>query len=70
MTLFSSVAFSNEGSEVIERHNVLKKLMVKELTFGEKAKLKNYTTISFIYKNHLIYCHLANDKSIPKLICH
>ena len=70
MTLFSSVAFSNEGSEIIERHDVLKKLMVEELTVGEKAELKNYTTISFVYKNELIYCHLATDESIPKLICH
>ena len=65
-----SVAFSGEDLKIIERHKVLKQMMIKELTVGEKAEFKDYTTISFFYKNHLIYCHLATDNSVPKLICH
>ena len=70
MPIISSIAFSDEGLKIIERHNVLKKLMVKELTTGENAEFKDYTTISFLYKNQIIYCYLANDKSVPQLICH
>ena len=63
-------AFAEELNKMVQRYDVKKKLLVKKLTEGEEAKLRNYSTISFFYKGKLVYCHLSKDQSDPQIICH
>ena len=56
--------------EIIERTNFQKKMSVKNLTQGKNGQLKHYRTFSFNLSGKLIFCHISNDGSEPRVICH
>ena len=65
--------FSSETREkikIIERVNFQKKMSVKNLTNVTDGRLKNYRTFSFNLSGKLIFCHISNDGSEPRVICH
>jgi hypothetical protein len=70
VSILATHSFAVDGENIIERPNVKKILLVKELKSGEESEFKNHTTISLQYKGGLIYCHIANDGSAPKIMCH
>ena len=41
-----------------------------KLVQDRNGKLSNYSTFSFYVKDRLIFCHLSNDRSEPRVICH
>ena len=56
--------------EIIERTNFQKKMLVRNLTQGKNGQLKHYRTFSLKLSGKLIFCHISNDGSEPRVICH
>ena len=56
--------------KIIERINFQKKMSVKNLTNVTDGQLKNYRTFSLNLSGKLIFCHISNDGSEPRVICH
>ncbi len=65
-----SFVCSAEQIKILERSDVQKRIEVKKLFSKDNMRLRNYSTISLYVKNKLIFCHISNDKSEPKVICH
>ena len=61
---------SDTQIKIIERPNFQKWVSVEKLTNVTDGLLKNYTTFSFQISDKLIFCHVSNDKSSPRVICH
>ena len=62
--------FPFEEIKIIERGDVTKRLKLMKLVQDRNGKLSNYSTFSFYVKERLIFCHLSNDRSEPRVICH
>ena len=65
-----SFGWSDEKLKLIERVDVKKKILAKSLIDKTDGKLKNYRTFSFKLEKRLIFCHISNDESSPRIICY
>jgi len=70
LVLPNSFVWSDEAIKILERADVQKKLKVTEFFVKNNHNLRNYSTISFYINNELIFCHISNNKSEPRVICH
>ena len=56
--------------EIIERPDTQKKILVKNLTNPINGELKNYKTFGLTIAGILIFCHISNDGTEPRVLCH
>ena len=61
---------NEQEPKIIQRTDFQKKLSVKQLTNAKDGQLKGYSTFSLNVSGQLIFCHIANDRLKPRVICH
>ena len=69
--IFPSFSEENRTAvKIIERANFQKKMSVEKLTDSSDGQLRYYQTFSIKFLGKLVFCHISNDRSEPRVICH